>query len=102
MASHRYPNIASIINVDCQPYRRPRNATNGGTMIAPNAAPLLKMPEAVERSCGGNHSLVMRTAAGQLPASPIPKRNRQIPNCNGVTAKAWIRPAVVQKAIHNE
>ncbi len=70
--------------------------------MAPSAEPLLKMPEAVDLSCGGNHSLVSFKAAGQLPASPMPKKNRQIPNCKGVIAKACTSPAVVQKAMHNE
>jgi hypothetical protein len=40
-------------------------------MIAPKAEPLLNMPDAVDRSFGGNHSPVSFNAAGQLPASPI-------------------------------
>ena len=46
------------------------------------------MPEAVERSCGGNHSAVSFTAAGQLPASPTPSRKRSTPKWSGVRASA--------------
>jgi len=39
-------------------------------MTEPSAEPPLRIPEAVERSRGGNHSAVSFTAAGQFPASP--------------------------------
>src|SRR5947208_15728347 len=70
--------------------------------MAPSADPLLKMPEAVDLSSGGNHSVTSFKATGQLPASPIPKKNLTIPNCKGVITNAWINPAVVQNAMHIE
>src|SRR5215469_3898130 len=54
-------------------------AINGGAKIAPTEEPLLKIPEASARSGGGNHSETTFTAAGQLPASPIPSRKRHAP-----------------------
>ena len=74
----------------------------GGAITEPSAEPLLKIPDAVERSCGGNHSAVSFTAAGQLPASPMPRRKRSAPNCNGVRANACRTAAVVQTAIDSE
>lgn len=58
----------------------PSQAIKGGATTAPIAAPLLKIPEAVDRSLGGNHSEVSFIAAGQFPASPIPNKNRKNPN----------------------
>jgi len=75
---------------------------SGGAMTEPRAEPLLKIPEAVERSRGGNHSAVSFTAAGQLPASPIPSRKRSAPNCSGVRASACSVAAVVQTPIERE
>ena len=46
-------------------------------MIAPIAAPALKMPWAKARSCGGNHSALALTAPGQLPASDTPSVTRR-------------------------
>ena len=73
---------------------------SGGAITEPSAEPLLKIPEAVERSCAGNHSAVSLTAAGQLPASPTPSRKRSTPKWNGVRASACRSAAVVQKAMH--
>src|SRR6476620_1908940 len=70
--------------------------------MAPIAEPLLKIPDAVDLSSGGNHSVTNFNAAGQFPASPTPRRNLTMPNCNGVITNAWINPAVVQKAMHKE
>src|ERR1700730_5010849 len=94
--------MPTTTNVACQPYEVPNHAIKGGAVMAPIAAPLLKIPEAVERSSGGNHSLVNFMAAGQFPASPTPNKNLQTPNWNGRVASAWSIAAVVQKAMHNE
>ena len=72
-------------------------ATSGGTIIAPRAEPLLKIPDAVERSCGGNHSLVSFKAAGQLPASPNPRTARKRRNSPAVRANACAMAAPDQK-----
>jgi len=45
-------------------------------MIAPIAAPELKMPCASARSRGGNHVAFAFTAPGQLPASLVPSVTR--------------------------
>jgi hypothetical protein len=68
-----------IKKVYCQPKCNPRKAISGGATMAPTAAPLLNKPMAVERSSGGNHSPASLIPAGQLPASPIPSKNLQIP-----------------------
>ena len=66
-------------NADCQPKRRTMAAMIGGARIAPIAEPLLNRPDANARSRSGNHSATTFTPAGQLPASPIPSRKRNIP-----------------------
>ena len=60
----------------------------GGARIAPTDDPLLKIPEANERSSAGNHSATTFTAAGQLPASPIPSRKRNTPSDSAPRANA--------------
>src|SRR5580692_5837917 len=62
--------------------RHPKcNATHGtaaGARMAPTLAPELKIPVANDRARGGNHSAVALIAAGKLPLSPSPRRNRAI------------------------
>ncbi len=78
----------------------PAMQSTGGATIAPTAAPLLKMPVAVERSSGVNHSLVSFIAAGQFPASPTPSKNLHMPKWKGNLATACSNDAVVQKVMH--
>jgi hypothetical protein len=70
-------------------------------MIAPMAAPLLKMPHASARSCAGNHSVATLTPAGQFPASPTPSRNRNEARDQGPRANACRIPAVDHTNMHN-
>ena len=67
------PTHPTTTKVICQPKVVPSHAINNGAITAPAAAPLLKIPDAVKRSSGGNHSLVNFIADGQFPASPIPE-----------------------------
>ena len=77
------------------------HATSGAATIAPSAAPLLKIPAARVRSCGGNHWVTIFTAAGQLPASPTPRRKRHTPNDQGPRATAWSMPATDHQMTNN-
>ena len=65
------------------------------------AAPLLKMPEASARSRAGNHSATTFTAAGQLPASPVPNKKRNPASDHAPVASEVRRPAVDHTAMHN-
>ena len=62
-------------------------------ITAPTDAPLLKMPEAKALSPGGNHSPTSLAPAGQLPASPAPRRNRKHPSESGPRANTCNIPA---------
>ncbi|OQB94896.1 MAG: hypothetical protein BWX84_00108 [Verrucomicrobia bacterium ADurb.Bin118] len=62
--------------------------TNKGASTAPTFEPALKIPTAKARSRRGNHSAVVLTAAGKLPDSPKPSKNRAMPKPNGVRASA--------------
>ena len=75
-------------NAAGHPKRSSSHATSGGASMAPKAEPLLKMPLASARSRSGNHSATTLTPPGQLPASPIPSRNRNAPRLQGPVAKA--------------
>ncbi len=68
-------------------------------MIAPMAALLLKMPQARARSRAGNHSVATMTPAGQLPASPTPRRNRNPASDRAPVVSACKMPAVDHTAM---
>src|SRR5215831_10644373 len=74
-------------------------AIRGGAITAPTAVPALMIPMAVARCEGLNHSATARVAAGKLPPSPAPKRNRLTANIANVVAKAWLAQASDQKII---
>ena len=65
------------------------------------AAPLLNMPAASARSRAGNHSVTTFTAAGQLPASPMPSKKRKPASDHGPVASACRMPAVDHHAMHS-
>ena len=73
--------------------RHPKwSATQGtamGAIIAPAEAPELKIPVASERSRGGNHSAVALMAAGKLPLSPKPRKNRAKAKPETDWTRAW-------------
>src|ERR1039458_9515369 len=92
-ASHKRPSTPMAIKALCQPCHSTSQAMMGVEMTAPMDAPLLKMPEASARSFAGNHSLTSLAAAGQLPASPAPRRNRKHPSESGPRAKTCSIPA---------
>ena len=51
-------------------------ATKGAATMPPIPDPLSKIATATPRSPAGNHSETALVADGQLPASPVPSRNR--------------------------
>jgi hypothetical protein len=56
--------------------------------MAPIFEPELKMPVARARSFFGNHSAMVFTAPGKLPASPKAREKRATPNPTAERAKA--------------
>src|ERR1700692_483087 len=52
----------------------------GGAIADPSDEPALKIPTPSARCLGGNHSATALAAAGQLPGSLRPSRNRTAPN----------------------
>src|ERR1035441_445819 len=73
--------------------------TMGGARMAPTAEPLLNMPEARARSRSGNHSATTFTPPGQLPASPMPSRKRNMPKLKVPRAKACRKAAADHHAM---
>src|ERR1700723_72060 len=57
--------------------------------MTPKLLAPLKIPVASARSFFGNHSATAFTEAGQLAASPAPRKNRAIQNWNTVRHIAW-------------
>src|SRR2546429_5347394 len=88
------PDEPTATNAARHPNCKTTHATNGGATIAPTADPLLKIPDARARSRGGNHSATTFTPAGQLPDSPIPRRNRAPPSDHGPNTQACKSAAV--------
>src|ERR1017187_5944194 len=85
-----------VRNAYRQPNRTTMKPTIKGIIVGPMLVPELKMPVANERSRLGNHSAVVFTAAGKLPASPSPSRNRTMPN--PITAPETIPMSLTQPA----
>src|ERR1700691_4221034 len=75
------------------------HASKGGARIAPMDEPLLKTPEASDRSSAGNHSATSFTPAGWLPASPMPSRKRKMPRLRAPAASAHSISAADHEAI---
>jgi hypothetical protein len=75
-------------NAACQPHVTAMMGTTSGATIAPTFVPELKMPVAKARSRRGNHSATVLIAAGKLPASPSPRRNRATPKPATLPASA--------------
>lgn len=76
-------------------------AISGIDIIPPIAAPELKIPCASALSFVGNHSAFPFVAPGQLPASAIPKIDRNIPKLKTPAAKACKAVATDQTPIDN-
>jgi len=76
-----------------QPRRSAVNAIRGGAISAPVLDPALKIPIALPRSFAGNHSDIALVAAGQLPASPTPRRKRKTARLRTPRAKRWTKVA---------
>src|SRR5512133_188293 len=72
---------------------------SGGATMLPMATPLLKIPMAKARSRTGNHSAITFAAPGQLPASPIPSKNRSEIKLISPRAKACAHAASDQTSI---
>src|SRR6185312_14994052 len=93
MASHATSQISPEAPTAKKAARHPKSrtihATRGGANMAPIAEPLLNIPDASARSRSGNHSATTLTPAGQFPASPIPKRDRNRPSDHGPRESAW-------------
>ena len=64
------------------------HATIGGVKAAPSREPAWVTPCAQPRSEGSIHRDRLRVAIGNAPASPTPKRNRQIPMLTAPTITA--------------
>ena len=67
-------------NTQRQPSDETINAISGGAITAPTLDPVLKIPNAIARSFGGNHSATTFPEPGNPPPSPIPSRKRNTPN----------------------
>src|SRR5260221_2002699 len=68
------------------------NGTVIGVTTAPMLVPALNNPVANARSRCGNHSATVLIAAGKLPDSPSPSRNRT--TRNPATDAEYVRPIV--------
>ena len=53
----------------------------GGAITAPTLDPVLKSPNAKERSSTGNHSATAFAEPGNPPPSPNPRAKRTAPSC---------------------
>src|SRR5687768_12697186 len=67
-------------NTQRQPSDETINAISGGAITAPTLEPVLKIPNAIARSRGGNHSATTLPDPGNPPPSPIPSRKRYTPS----------------------
>src|ERR1035437_1548906 len=74
-ATHTIPSPPARRNTTRQPSVNKMRPTKGAASTDPTAVPALMIPTAVERSSGSIHSETTRTAAGNAPPSPIPRRN---------------------------
>src|SRR5580698_776212 len=88
-----------IRNEARQPKCRATHGTASGARMAPTPAPELKIPVAKARSRGGNHSAVALTAAGKLPLSPSPSRNRATAKPETELTRAWPIAARLQRPV---
>src|SRR5436190_21907319 len=87
--SQRKPIAPVAMKAARQPHLEVIQKTTGGVTIAPMLVPELKIPVASARSFFGNHSATVLIAAGKLPASPRPRKNRATPKPRTVVASAW-------------
>ncbi len=86
-------------NAACQPHVTAIAGTAIGASIAPTFDPELKRPVAKARSRSGNHSATVLIAAGKLPASPSPRKNRAMPKPSKLPTSAWLIAATLQTQI---
>src|SRR5680860_716759 len=96
---HNKPNAPIIIYVVLHPNWTYKNAIKTGAITLPNEAPALNMPWAIARCFTGNHSPLLLTAPGQLPASPNPKSALKMVSENNPRAKACNTDATDQTRI---
>src|ERR1051326_1990244 len=61
------------------PSRETISAIKGGAITAPTLEPVLKRPNASERSLDGNHSATALPEPGNPPPSPRPRGKRKTP-----------------------
>ena len=87
MKAHSHPNDSAI------------TATINGAVMAPIVEPELNTPVANALSRLGNHSAVVFTAAGKLPAYPIPRMARMTLKPNTVLTAACNIPPRLQTKI---
>src|SRR5690606_11873266 len=65
-------------NIAFQPKARYNKTIIGAEITDPKLAPAPKIPWAIARSLGGNHSALLFVAPGQLPASKNPRKSRKM------------------------
>src|ERR1035437_7002644 len=93
------PNAPVIKNTHRQLDRSTMAAISGGAMTAPRLEPVLKMPNANDRSLAGNHSETALAEPGNPPPSPRPSRKRAAPRPNTPLTAPCIRLAADHQAI---
>src|SRR5262245_41973908 len=79
MSAHKNPTPPVMKNTQRHPSAPTMSAMSGGATTAPTAEPVLKIPNASERSRGGNHSATALPEPGKPPPSPMPSRKRHTP-----------------------
>jgi hypothetical protein len=97
-ATQMNPTAPVAINAPCHPHRDASHGTIIGHVTAPTVLPALNSPVARARSCTGNHSATVLTAAGNLPPSVRPSQARATLNPVTVRAAACPIAARLQKA----
>src|SRR4051794_26279536 len=96
------PVIPTAINANCHPYESVSQEITGGERADPTDEPALKIPTPRALCRGANHSETAFVAAGQLPGSPSPSRNRQIPKLHTPVANACSIAASDHTPMNNE
>src|SRR5690606_4132279 len=76
--SHIIPKKPIRTNVAFHPKARYSKTMIGAETTEPKLAPAPKIPCAIARSFGGNHSALLFVAPGQFPDSKKPRKRRKI------------------------
>src|SRR5687768_4844178 len=74
-SAQKIPRLPVNKNTQRQPNNVTMAAASGGAITAPRLEPVLKTPNANDRSWGGNHSETAFPEAGKPPPSPSPSKN---------------------------